>query len=300
MSLLKFFRKKITVATHSGSFHADDVFAVAILKIWAEQNNRRLKVVRTRDPEIIEEADFVVDVGEKYDPEKNRFDHHQPGAPTRENGIPYAAIGLVWKHYGEKICGKEAAERVEKSLIFSLDAKDNGIAITSSNHPDIRDHVTSDVIFNFSPTWQEPESATFTNFKKAVGFAEEILRREIKKAEAEIEGNKITRETIEKQGHPEILVLDRYVSYTDEVAKDKNIKFVITPGTENDWTIKSGRDDPDNYVDRARMPENWWGLRDEKLEKASGIKNAYFCIKVGWYGKAKTKEAAIEMARKSL
>lgn len=301
MKSFKYFRKRILVATHDGPFHADDVFAVATIKIWAEQNGKRIKVIRTRDKEKLAKADFVVDVGGEYDPERNRFDHHQNGAPVRDNGIPYAAVGLVWKHYGEKICGnKEVADRVEKSLILSIDAKDTGTAtMPSEKYPDLFDHLTSDVIFNFSPTWQESQSITFPQFKKALHFAKEILKREIKKAEAKVEGNKITRKVIEEQNFPDILVLENSVSHAEEVSKEKNIKFIVVKDSNN-WVVKSARDNPNNFVDRAKMPESWWGLRDEELEDVSGIKDAFFCIKGGWFGKAKTLEAAMEMAKKSL
>jgi len=64
--------EKITVCTHSGEFHADDVFAVAILKLVFGDIN----IVRSRDKTKIAEADIVVDVGEIYDKNENRFDHH--------------------------------------------------------------------------------------------------------------------------------------------------------------------------------------------------------------------------------
>ena len=52
--------EKILVA-HNGSFHADDIFACAtILASFPKEN---IKIVRTRDEEIIKSADFVVDVG---------------------------------------------------------------------------------------------------------------------------------------------------------------------------------------------------------------------------------------------
>ena len=48
-----------TIVTHDGSFHADDVFAVAtLLKLFPDAN-----VIRTRDTSVIERADVVVDVG---------------------------------------------------------------------------------------------------------------------------------------------------------------------------------------------------------------------------------------------
>ena len=87
----------ITIATHNGNFHADDVFSIAALKNIFPAFN----LVRTRDLEVIGKADVVIDVGGIYDPETGRFDHHQRGgAGERENGIPYSSFGLVWKKYG--------------------------------------------------------------------------------------------------------------------------------------------------------------------------------------------------------
>jgi len=120
--------KEIKIATHNKHFHPDDVFAVATLSIFIKES---FKVVRTRNPLIIKEADYVVDVGGEYDEEKNRFDHHQKGgAGERENGIPYASFGLVWKKYGVSVCGSdEIAKIVEKKIVESTDASDNGVGI---------------------------------------------------------------------------------------------------------------------------------------------------------------------------
>ncbi|MBJ7331701.1 MAG: MYG1 family protein, partial [Solirubrobacteraceae bacterium] len=73
------------VATHDGSFHADDVFAIAALRL----RHPDLEVVRTRDSDAHAAADLRVDVGMRFDPEAGDFDHHQKGgAGTRENGVP--------------------------------------------------------------------------------------------------------------------------------------------------------------------------------------------------------------------
>ncbi|HMA77996.1 MAG TPA: MYG1 family protein, partial [Candidatus Paceibacterota bacterium] len=87
-----------TIITHSGSFHPDDVFAVAALRLAHKEQD--VNVIRTRDESVIAVGEWVVDVGGVHDPAAQRFDHHQPGAPVRENGIPYAAFGLVWQHIG--------------------------------------------------------------------------------------------------------------------------------------------------------------------------------------------------------
>src|SRR3990167_7769204 len=124
------------IITHSGSFQADDIFAVAILLLAVGES----EVIRTRDKDQIAAADYVVDVGMVYDPAQNRFDHHQPGgAGERPNGIPYASCGLVWKEFGEMLAGgKEEADLIDTNLMQPLDAHDNGVAIADDRFKGVR------------------------------------------------------------------------------------------------------------------------------------------------------------------
>lgn len=91
-----------TIATHSGSFHADDVFGVGVLMGVYPSHS----LVRSRHDELIDAADFAVDVGGTWDTARGRFDHHQRGfdgaRPARRvdgepaAGVGYASAGLVW------------------------------------------------------------------------------------------------------------------------------------------------------------------------------------------------------------
>lgn len=72
--------KTVFVVTHDKLFHADEVSAVALLKIAFPNTN--FEVIRTRDEDIIREFQaiddvFVIDVGLVYDEDKLNFDHHQ-------------------------------------------------------------------------------------------------------------------------------------------------------------------------------------------------------------------------------
>ena len=133
---MSFLKKKKICVTHNGAFHTDDLFATATLSIL---NNGNIKIIRTRDSEVFKKADYVYDVGGDYNPINNIFDHHQRGgAGNRENGIPYSSFGLIWKKYGEKICGsKEVADRVERKIVQPIDANDNGIDILKPIFNDI-------------------------------------------------------------------------------------------------------------------------------------------------------------------
>ena len=59
-----------TIITHDGVFHADEVFATALIKLIAKSNNNesKIEVVRTRNPKILQEhleleTSMVIDVG---------------------------------------------------------------------------------------------------------------------------------------------------------------------------------------------------------------------------------------------
>jgi uncharacterized UPF0160 family protein len=78
-------------STHDGRFHADEIFALAVLNLFYPD----LEIIRSRDENIYKNTDIIVDVGYVYDPDNLIFDHHQRSfSLKRESGIPYASFGL--------------------------------------------------------------------------------------------------------------------------------------------------------------------------------------------------------------
>lgn len=171
-------KKNITIVTHSGQFHTDDVFAVATLQLLLEKEYS-LTVIRTRDEKIVSDADYVVDVGEVYDPAIRRFDHHQQmGAGVREDSIPYASFGLVWKEYGERICGDRGiADLIEQRLVKPIDAMDNGISFMRSEREGLFMYDLKDLTFAYKNTWKEGDDVLDKNFAYLTGFARELIKR---------------------------------------------------------------------------------------------------------------------------
>ena len=101
-------------STHDGRFHADEIFALAVLNIFYTD----LEIVRSRDENVYKNADIIVDVGHVYDAENLIFDHHQRSfSLKRESGIPYASFGLVWKQYGELLCGSSKISEYIDSVV---------------------------------------------------------------------------------------------------------------------------------------------------------------------------------------
>src|SRR3989338_913820 len=174
--------RKIFIATHDGMFHSDDVFAVAALLCLLDTAPAVTNIVRTRDGDVIRKADFVVDVGCEYNSEKNRFGHHQSGgAGKRQNGISdiaYAAFGLVWLKFGRSVAGsEEVAELVDRNLVASIDANDNGVDLYKKEFKDVAPYLIDDYLHNIRPTWQEPMETLDTRFLEAVAVARQLLGR---------------------------------------------------------------------------------------------------------------------------
>lgn len=81
------------LVTHSGGFHADEVFSTVILtRLFPQAQLARSRAAAwiTPGPDRI-----IYDVGGAYDADAGIFDHHQRGAPLREDGQPFSSFGLI-------------------------------------------------------------------------------------------------------------------------------------------------------------------------------------------------------------
>ncbi len=287
------------VITHSGPFHADDVFAVASLQLHFGQENT--EVTRTRDEAIMATGDIVVDVGAIYDPVRQRFDHHQVGAPMRDNGIPYAGFGLIWKHYGEQICNsKTVAESVEKSLVFSIDAADNGVSLYQTTEIGVSPTTVSDIVSLFNPiegTTTDQDQA----FLKAVDFARDILGKAIARAKAKELMKEIAYSVYQSSNDKELLIFDVPMSKS-LLIEYPEVKFIVSPdnpASSQNWIATAIQAEHGSFALRQRFPEEWGGLRDDELAKVSGITDAVFCHKAGFLFVSKTREGALAAVEKA-
>ncbi len=294
---MSIFTKKKTIVAHNGSFHADDIFACATLLILLEN---KAKIIRTRDKNIIDSADYVVDVGGEHNPEKNHFDHHQiGGAGLRPNSIPYASFGLVWKKFGEQLCGsKTVADKIDEKLVQSIDAGDNGI-----NLFDLRIHLPPYLIqsafYAFRPSWKEGEDYD-KPFMEVVKFAQEILMREISRMIDAVQGealvNKIYRETTDKK----ILVLDGKYPWEEIAINYPETLFVVAPRPDGNWKVEGVRVKLGSFECRKYLPHAWAGMRDEDMAKASGVPDAIFCHNGLFMAVTNSRAGAIALAQKAI
>jgi len=295
-----FWDKKIIVAVHSGNFHPDDVFSVALLSILY---NGKIKVIRTRDEKIYSKADFAVDIGFVYDPSKNRFDHHQEGgAGTRSSGVKYSSIGLLWKSYGEKVCGsKTVADILEKKLIEVIDADDNGFDLNKSITNGIYPFTLTDAIYSIGPTWKENFLDIDETFLRAVKFVKEILLREIKVVGDRVEAENMVEEIYKKSEDKRVIIFDgRYLPHGLLSNYPEPLFAVYKEKDGQRWRVTTIRKYEESFESRKNFPESWWGRSAGELAKISGIEDADFCRNGGVFAGAKSREGAIKLAKLAL
>lgn len=288
--------KMIKIVTHSGGFHADDVFAVAAFQLLLGKEN--VEVTRTRDEDIIATADYVVDVGGVYDHTAKRYDHHQNGAPVRDNGIPYAGFGLMWQHYGEEICGsKEVADYIEEKLCQQVDAGDNGVSLMEPNDFDIK--ITS--LDGFIKEWQaapDSDEVMDVQFEKVVEVIREYLRRKIAAGKRKVLDTALAKELYEKATDKRIIVSDIGLSskYFMEYEEVEMVIFPSHPDNGKGWMAIAVPLPEKDFEHKVLFPAAWGGLTGEVLVSASGIVDARFCHRNLFLAVFETKEAAIAAA----
>jgi uncharacterized UPF0160 family protein len=290
------------VATHDGSFHADDVFAVAALGLTTDGP---LTIVRSRDREAIADADARVDIGLRSDPATGDFDHHQKGgAGARENGIPYASFGLVWRHHGTALCGgdPQAAADVDHRLVQGIDAIDTGFTLTDSRVGTVRPLDMTDVVDAYNPGWDEESSPEdrLARFEQAVAVAAEVLRRQIAAAMGRGRARTLVEQAIGAASDPRVVVLDRSMPWHEPVVTGApQALFVVSPKTSG-WGVQAVPRELGAFGNRRDLPEAWGGLQAAELSALTGVPDAVFCHSARFLAVAQSREGALELVRQAL
>ncbi len=288
------------IVTHDSSFHTDDIFAVAILLMKFPD----AEVIRSRDPEIQKTADYVVDTGMVYDPAKHRFDHHMPeGAGERENGIPYASFGLVWKEFGEELAGgKREAEIIDSKLVQPVDAHDNGVGIAEYKFEGVREYTIGDFFYSFFSDVSLTPEELYKVFMNNVSLAKDLLRREIERAHEIAEGEKVIKKIYDDTSDKRLIELpNEGLPWKSVLGKLPEPLYVIYRRRDGDWGLKAVPDLDKPYGhNRKNLPAEWAGKTGEDLQKATGVSDASFAHRGLFMAAAKSREGILQLAKIAL
>lgn len=248
--------------THGGKFHADDVFSAALLKTIKPD----IKIIRAF--EIPKDFDGII-----FDIGYGKFDHHQKDAQLRENGAPYAAFGLLWREYGEKIIGDagypleqaaKEATRFDESFVQPLDEDDN----TGCGNQ------LADVIDTFNPSW-DSEKSSDQCFAEAVDFAIIILKKKIDSVVNMQRANGLVEAAL-AESKDNIVVLPRFAPWKMVLAPS-DAEFVIYPSQRGGYSAQVIPIDLGKKESKYYFPKEWSGKEEDELQKVSGIGTLTFC-----------------------
>ena len=263
--------------THSGTMHADEVFATAFLDLYLGD----VRVFRTSNVNLDEINDDVL----VYDIGRGKFDHHQIDAEKRENDVTYSSFGLLWKEFGKKFLEKSNFSNVDdlwleidKDLVEGIDGDDNGV-FPKIEAP-YKAKTLPNIIKIFNPSFDSGEEES-TQFLKAVNLAQAILEEEIYYINGKVIAAKKINEIIEENDpNSKYLVLEEFLPYEDAILnnpKADNILFVAFPSNRGGYAIKTIAKSVEDKTARMSFPEEWAGLQDTELEEVSKIPGLRFC-----------------------
>ena len=208
---------------------------------------------------------------------------------------------MVWKKYGPDLSGSEKiAEIVEKHLVAPVDAFDNGFDLVQNKY-DISPYFIQHFFRAMIPTWTEKDITNDEMFLKSVEIAKKILSREIVQARDSVLAEEKIISIYRNAKDKRIIVLDQNYPYEYTLNNFPEPLFVVYPRkSDGSWGVKALREDPKTFKNRKDFPKPWAGLRDEELQKITGVPDTVFCHKGLFMAVAKTKEGVIKLAELAL
>lgn len=246
-----------------------------------------------------------------------------PENATGKYKTKLSASGLVYKHYGRDIIGilhpslRENPEMLEwvfdrqyVSFMEGLDANDNGIEIADTVK--YKECTTLPLrVARLNERWNAPKGGPTEDerFEKAVALCggefdeslEYIVNCELP-ARVLVEEALKARFTVHPSG--QVVVFSTggcpWKTHLYELERlhkvESLVKFVLYQDGSGMWRVQAVTAEGTAFTNRLGLLEEWRGLRDAALIKASGIEGGKFVHATGFIGGNATYEGALAMA----
>jgi len=282
-----------SIVTHPGVFHADDVCAVAWLRISGCDVPVERRVPTPAD--VDHPTVMVIDIGGRNEPALLNFDHHQRGgAGARwDSEVPYAAFGLVFDQF-PGLHDPRVVQRLHDRVVLPVDAADAGWG-TKGTRPELS---FSACVAGFNPGPSATQAERDEAFEEAVAFARQVLANELRSA-AEFVTAKQAVMTAGTDLGGQVLVLEKFAPWGEHVFSREDqadLLYVIFPSERGGWMLQQVAKEPGSFEGRKPLPATWAGLRDQALRDLTNVASATFVHPGRFCGGAETLEGALAMA----
>jgi uncharacterized UPF0160 family protein len=315
---------KITVITHDGKFHVDEIMACAILSLISDidiirsRNDAKdfVKNIETNIETISNQQVILVDVGGLYIKD-HAYDHHMKNFYEQRDGVKYSSAGLIWNDFGEKVVLKltnsssylsEVVKSIDEMIIQGIDAVDNGqtteLGWNMDKHiPTLASIVSATIPFDITSDKDELNS----NFKVCVEFCSKVLKNLITKINHNLNIEYKFLENLSKSIiNDNTLIVDdhKFVGFNwgyfckKYQIETAHIKLCVFSSGKNEWRVQTL---PEDYKVPFSMkcpaPEEWRGLSGIELQNKCCIDDAVFVHAGGFIGGTTTQDSAIQLAK---
>ena len=261
----------LTVVTHGNVFHADEIVAIALLRIYYKWFN--MKVIRSSCINDIKNSDFVINVGRtnKITDSQVRFDS------TKEDNVYILGTGI--KHCAATKVAQylNVPELLFEKCLF-------GLAIDENNQKDISTKYQNP--FNFIKELNEGFDGFYdkekqeVQFRTAIDMAVVILESLLKRCKLEMSCNQLFDIAVSKIRYGAIMLhykfrlLENWKDFVYDYNKSRKfedkIKFVIM-GDWGGYKVTPVHVSKDSEEPLVEIPKEWAGLKSKDFADAVGV-----------------------------
>lgn len=260
----------LTVATHGNVFHADEIVAIALLRIYYKGYN--MKVIRSSCINDIKNSDFAINVGRqnKITDSQVKFDC------TKEDNVYILGTGI--KHCAATKIAQylNVPELLFEKCLFGLAIDENNQNIsTKYQNPFI---FIKELNEGFDGFYDKEKQEV--QFRMAIDMAVVILESLLKRCKLEMSCKQLFDIAVSKIRYGAIMLhykfreLENWKDFVYDYNKyrkfEDKIKFVIM----GDWggykvtPVHVSKDSEDHLVE---IPKEWAGLKSKELADAVGV-----------------------------
>ena len=261
----------LTVVTHGNVFHADEIVAIALLRIYYKWFN--MKVIRSSCINDIKNSDFVINVGRtnKITDSQVRFDS------TKEDNVYILGTGI--KHCAATKVAQylNVPELLFEKCLF-------GLAIDENNQKDISTKYQNP--FNFIKELNEGFDGFYdkekqeVQFRTAIDMAVVILESLLKRCKLEMSCKQLFDIAVSKIRYGAIMLhykfrlLENWKDFVYDYNKSRKfedkIKFVIM-GDWGGYKVTPVHVSKDSEEPLVEIPKEWAGLKSKDFADAVGV-----------------------------
>ncbi|EJW03508.1 hypothetical protein EDEG_02164 [Edhazardia aedis USNM 41457] len=301
--------------THNGKFHLDEILACVILeKLYPNST-----LLRTRDRKeikrLVDENKHVAvfDVYDQFDHSLRLYDHHQRcfnDTFSSDYDVKLSSAGLIFKYYGKQFIlaffsdielSSEILEylyiKIYEEYFLYEDAIDNGIDVGQKykirSLPDMVDNMykgssekSEEIFFNAKKFVRNDFYLYLNSKRKDIALISE-LRAIVKKTDK----NDFFIYVGENKNCSSII-------HFLEKKYDRDFKFIIQK-EEEQFRVYAIAITALSFKTKCPLQEKWRGLRNEELQRISGIDDALFVHSTGFLGITKSYDNAVKMCELS-